>query len=180
MMSPANEKRVVAIDPTHRGFGYIVLEGPERLIDWGITHVQGARNKASIAAAGDLISHYRPQIMVLEDAAERNCRRHPRVRQLIEALEHYGRERGLTVRKIARTTVKKTFLLCGIRNKNQMAQFIVVRFSELARYVPPERKPWMSEDTRMAIFDAAAFALVFLGRANCLESHFGEIDTSAF
>jgi hypothetical protein len=63
------------------------------------------------------------------------------------------------VRKVARTTVKKTFLPSGIRNKNQMARFIVVRFPELARYVPPERKPWMSEDPRMAIFDGAAFAL---------------------
>jgi hypothetical protein len=27
--------------------------------------------------------------------------------------------------------------------------------------LPPERKPWMSEDSRMAIFDAAAFAMAF-------------------
>jgi hypothetical protein len=42
MISPANEKRVLAIDPTHRGFGYVILEGPERLIDWGTRHVPGA------------------------------------------------------------------------------------------------------------------------------------------
>src|SRR5216683_1833865 len=28
-------------------------------------------------------------------------------------------------------------------------------------HLPPERKPWMSEDPRMAILDAAAFACVF-------------------
>jgi hypothetical protein len=32
--------------------------------------------------------------------------------------------------------------------------------------LPPERKPWMSEDYGMAIFDAAAFALVFFDREN--------------
>jgi hypothetical protein len=179
MISPANEKRVLAIDPTHRGFGYIILEGPERLIDWGITQVRGMRNRASIAAAEELIRHYRPQIMVLEEVAERNCRRCPRVRQLIEALEHYGRERGLTVRKVARTTVKKTFLPSGIRNKNQMARFIVIRFPELARYLPPERKPWMSEDPRMAIFDAAAFALALFRNLGRHQEPFAEADILA-
>lgn len=43
-----------------------------------------------------------------------------------------------------------------------MARFIAARFAELARYVPPERKPWMSEDPRMAVFDAPAFALTVL------------------
>jgi len=31
-------------------------------------------------------------------------------------------------------------------------------FPELARFLPRERKPWMSEDERMRIFDAAALA----------------------
>jgi hypothetical protein len=56
--APATEKRVLSIDPTHRGFGYVVLEGSEHLIDWGVRHVQGSKNKASIQAASDLISYY--------------------------------------------------------------------------------------------------------------------------
>jgi len=37
-MSIKNEKviRVLAIDPSTRGFGFAVLEGPSRLIDWGV------------------------------------------------------------------------------------------------------------------------------------------------
>jgi hypothetical protein len=45
----------LAIDPTHRGFGYVVLEGSDHLIDWGVRHVQGPKNKASIEAASELI-----------------------------------------------------------------------------------------------------------------------------
>jgi hypothetical protein len=52
------------------------------------------------------------------------------------------------------------------RNKDQIARLIVTRFPELAPRLPPERKPWTSEDTRMAIFDAAAFALAASGIAN--------------
>jgi hypothetical protein len=157
----ATEKRVLSIDPTHRGFGYVVLEGPERLIDWGVRHVQGSKNKASIQAASDLISFYHPQILVLEDVSSKDCRRRKRVRDLIEALDRLGRNRGLSVRRIAQAKVKRTF---AVSNKAQMARAIAARFPELSSCVPPERKPWMSEDLRMAIFDAAAFALTHFNR----------------
>src|SRR5216684_7968316 len=160
-MTGSPQKRVLAIDPTHRGFGYVIFEGPDFLIDWGVRHVEGPKNKASIVAAAELITRYRPRLMVLEDVAAKGCRRCKRVRDLHQTLDRYGRERGLTVRKIAQAAVKKTFLPLGIRNKNQMARFIAAKFPELARYLPPERKPWMSEDLRTAIFDAAAFALAF-------------------
>ena len=92
--TPVTEKWVLAIDPTNRVFGYLVFEGPD-LIDWGATHVHGLKNRASIAAAGELIRRHRPQIMVLEDMMGWDCRRRLRVRELAEALERYGRERGL-------------------------------------------------------------------------------------
>jgi hypothetical protein len=38
---------------------------------------------------------------------------------------------------------------------------IAKRFPELALRLPRFRKPWMSEDYRMSIFDAAGFALAF-------------------
>jgi hypothetical protein len=165
-MSGSPQKRILAIDPTHRGFGYVIFEGPVFLIDWGLREVDGPKNKASIAAAAELISRYRPQIIVLEDVAAKGCRRRRRVRELVDSLEQYGRERGLTVRKVAQARVKRTFLPLGIRHKNQMAQLVAARFPELGHYLPPERKAWMSEDCRMAIFDAAALALALFSGAD--------------
>ncbi len=52
-----------------------------------------------------------------------------------------------------------------------MARFIAAKFPELARYLPPERKPWMSEDLRTAIFDAAAFALAFFLASKASNQH---------
>jgi hypothetical protein len=144
----------------------VIFEGPDFLIDWGVRQVEGHKNKASTAAAGELITQYHPQIMVLEDVTAKGCRRRRRVRELVEILDCYARERGLTVRKIAQTTVKRTLLPLGIWNKNQMARFTAARFTELAGSVPPERKSWMSEDSRMAILDAAAFALGFFKTAS--------------
>jgi hypothetical protein len=170
-MTVSDEERVLAIDPTHRGFGYVIFEGPDFLIDWGLREVEGPKNKASTGAVAELVTRYHPQIMVLEDVAAKGCRRCRRVRELVDGLEWYGRERGLTVRKVAQARVKRTFLPLGIRNKNQMAQFVAANFPELARYLPPERKPWMSEDLRTAIFDATAFALAFFLASKASEQH---------
>ena len=52
-----------------------------------------------------------------------------------------------------------------------MERFVAERFPELARYPPPERKPWMSEDLKMAIFDAAAFALAFFLASKASDQH---------
>jgi hypothetical protein len=163
---PSTEKRVLAIDPTHRGFGYVVFEGPDRLIDWGVRHVHGQKNKASLKAASELIDRYHPHILVLEDAGAKGCRKRGRVRELLKAIETRGALRGLTVRKIARERVRRTFLARGIRNKDQMARSIVARFPELVHHVPPERKPWMSEDLRMAVFDAAAMVAALFRQEN--------------
>jgi hypothetical protein len=43
-----------------------------------------------------------------------------------------------------------------------MAEMLATQFpDELASRLPPKRKPWKSEDSRMDIFDAMALAVVF-------------------
>jgi hypothetical protein len=131
-----------------------------------VRHVQGSKNKASILAASELISFCRPQILVLEDVSSKNCRRRKRVQELIDALDQLGRSRGLSVRRIAQTKVKRTL---SVSNKAKTAQIVAAKFPELRSRLPPERKPWMSEDYRMAIFDAAAFALTLFGSERAVQ-----------
>jgi len=42
--------RVLAIDPSTRGFGFAVLEGPDRLIDWGVKETKVDKNRRSLEA----------------------------------------------------------------------------------------------------------------------------------
>ena len=53
------------------------------------------------------------------------------------------------------------FAHLGSSNKQTLAELIAKHIPAFERYIPPPRKPWMSEDRRMGIFDAAALALVF-------------------
>src|SRR5262245_47829226 len=113
---------VLAIDPAHRGFGYVIFEDSQHLVDWGVRHVHLDKNRASLVAVGELISLYAPRTLVLEDMDANGCRRSQRVRELAKSLERYARSRGLRVRKISRTALKRSFASLGARNKDQVAR----------------------------------------------------------
>ena len=49
----------------------------------------------------------------------------------------------------------------GAFTKYQIATTIAERLPELAPRLPPFRKPWLSEDYRMSIFDAVSFPVAF-------------------
>ncbi len=156
------EVRVLAVDPATRGFGFAVLEGPDRLIDWGVKETKVEKNKRSLKLIADLIGIYQPKMLVIEDCTGTGSRRCARVQRLIEAISQQAFRKGIRVKRISRVEVKRAFSESGARNKYEIAVAIAKRFPELAPRLPRFRKPWMSEDYRMSIFDAVGLALTFL------------------
>lgn len=134
--------------------------------DWGVRNVRGPKNPQSVRAAAQLMQRYTPDALVVEDCRAKGRRRRERVRKLIDELTELAAANGVPVHRVSRTKVGQVFARLGATNKHRMAGVIAVRFPELAPRLPPERKPWMSEDARMAIFDAVAFALAFFSGAN--------------
>ncbi len=159
-LSP-KEKRVLAIDPASRGFGFAVLEGPERLIDWGVKTTRDDKNNRCLGLIEDLIERYEPDVIVVEDHTGKGSRRCRRVQKLIHGILELASTKGMRSRCISRREVKKAFSQHDASNKHQIATAIAQRLPELEPRVPPYRKPWMSEDERMSIFDAIALALTF-------------------
>lgn len=153
--------RVLAIDPSTRGFGFAVLEGPNRLIDWGVKETKTDKKRRSLKLVEDLLEHYQPSVIVVEDYEGKGSCRCQRVGELINDISKLAARRKIRVRSFARAKVKQVFSESGASNKYEIAQAIAKRFPELAPRLPRVRKPWMSEDYRMSIFDAAAFGLAF-------------------
>src|SRR5215468_10592916 len=156
-----NDKRVLAIDPSTRGFGFAVLEGPNNLIDWGVKETKTDKKQRSLKLIDDLIELYHPSVIVVEDYAAKGSRRCGRVRELINDIAMLAVKKNVKVRKFSRLKVKHAFSEFGASNKYAIAIAIAKRFSELAPRLPRFRKPWMSEDYRMSIFDAVGFGLTF-------------------
>ena len=153
--------RILAIAPSTRGFGFAILEGQDTLVDWGVKTVKGDKNVQSLAKVKKLIAHYQPGVLVLEDASAKNSRRSPRIRKLSQQIIKLAEARKMIVKLFSRDQVMKTFIADGQGTKHVLAEIIAKRFpEELGSRLPPKRKPWMSEDSRMNIFDAVALALL--------------------
>ncbi len=158
-MREDTSRRILAVDPFSRGVGFAVLEGEDNLIDWGIRTTAQANNAKSTRVIDKLVDRFRPDVLVLEAWEADGSRRCPRVEKLLGRI---AREEGSRV--FVRLVTKKE--LCAIgplpltNTKYGRARFLAERFSkEVGAYLPPERKPWMPEDDRMAIFDALSFAV---------------------
>jgi Holliday junction resolvasome RuvABC endonuclease subunit len=158
----ANQSLVLAITPSTRGFGFAVLEGKETLVDWGVKSVKGDKNAQVLVKVKELIVHYKPGLLVLEDSLSEYSRRSVRIRKLSQRLIALAESHTITVALFSREHVRTVFLADGKGTKHALAEAIVKRFpEELSFRLPPKRKPWMSEDPRMDIFAAVALVLAF-------------------
>jgi hypothetical protein len=109
-----------------------------------------------------LIELWHPYTLVVEDCQVKGSRRCERVKRLLGSITRLSVKRRVKTRVVSVSSTKKVFSTFQARTKHQIAQAIAKQLPELAAWLPKYRKPWMSEDYRMAIFDATAFALAYL------------------
>ena len=154
--------RVLAITPSTRGFGYAVLEGHKLLVDWGVRSIEGDKNSGSIKKVEEMIDLYIPQVIVLEDTATKGSRRSARIQALTKRLVALAGRRTIKVALFSQKQIGRVFFGDTGGTKYALAEIIVERFpEELGFRLPPKRRAWMSEDSRMDIFDAVALALAY-------------------
>lgn len=158
---PQRHFRILAIAPSTRGFGFAILEGEATLVDWGVKTVEGNKNARSLAKVDEMIAHYQPTVIVLQDHSSKDSRRSARIRTLSRQIIALASRRKVRVKLFSNKQVKEVFFAEGKGTKHALAEILAQRFpAELGFRLPPKRRPWMSEDSRMDIFEAVALALV--------------------
>jgi len=157
----AQDRCVLAIDPANRSFGFVVMEGHDCLINWGLKAPQPYTAAKDLLGVKDLIERYQPDVIVVEDAEDKKSRRCRRVRQLIRKVHSLGLGEKIPVKSFSREEVKKEFGKDGATTKHQIATAIAESFPELAPRLPPPRALWQQENCQMAVFNAMSFALVY-------------------
>jgi hypothetical protein len=153
--------RILAIAPSTRGFGFALLEGLNTLVDWGVRSITGDKNTDSVAKLGEILGHYQPDVMVLENISSKLFRRSARIRDLSKRMIALAKGRDIPVVLFSREEVRQRFFTKDFGTKHALAEILAAKFrDELGFRLPPKRQPWMSEDYRMNIFDAVALALM--------------------
>ena len=160
-MAHCNTCRILAVAVTSRGIGFAVMEAPGTLVDWGVKQPKPYREDRCVAHLYRLVNQYEPARVVLEDPTARPRRCSCRVERLFRRIREVAAAQGVRTRAIRKQAVRKAFTPDARITKFAMSRRIAEILPVLARRLPPYRKPWMSEDYRMAIFDAAALGLAY-------------------
>jgi len=98
-----------------------------------------------------------PNVIVTEDCGTKGSKRAPRIEALVKSLRALADRRKVRTVRLTRRKIRGVFFNGGLGTKYAIAELLAKRFpEELGVRLPPKRRPWMSEDSRMAIFDAVA------------------------
>jgi Holliday junction resolvasome RuvABC endonuclease subunit len=152
----------LAIAPSNRGFGFAVMEGQSTLVDWGVKTIKENKHKQALAKLKALISQYEPTVLVVQNYTAEGSRRSPRIQALGGSMVALATKQGIVVASIPARELRKVFFGDRKGTKFEIARILADRFpEELAARLPRQRKPWMSQDYRMDIFDAVGLNVAF-------------------
>jgi hypothetical protein len=153
---------VLALYPFSRGFAFVFFEGPDSPFEWGVKDIlEKHRNSKTLEAIKKLIDRYRPEVLVIEDTTDGGSRRTSRIRKLYRMLVHFAEAEYVDLHRCSKTEVKTCFASVGAGTKYEIAKAIATQIPAFAHRIPRFRKPWMSEDPRQSLFDAAALGLTY-------------------
>jgi hypothetical protein len=116
----------------------------------------------ALAWVNRFIQFYQPDVLVLPDVTAADTRRATRIKTLHRKIVAWAGKKQLKVKQISVTQVRTQLLGTVKGTKFAVAKTLAGRFpTELGNRLPPKRRPWMSEDPRMDIFDAVSLAVAF-------------------
>jgi len=165
MTTSKRQDLVLSLYPTTRGFAYVLFEGPLSPIDWGVKEIPGPnKNARCMERIGNLIETHQPNAVVIEDCSVASSRRSVRIRRLYRSIEARAAQQKIDTYRYSRDQIRATFGKLGATTKDEIAEVIAKRIPAFEHRRPPIRRPWMSEDSRMGLFDATALAFAFFER----------------
>lgn len=160
---------VLAVIPTSRGLAYAYFEGPLSPVDWGIKDTRGPdRNVQCFVAVRTLIEKMQPDVLVLLRYPLPENAKTARRRRLNHLFGTYAGTLGIEVKRYARPEVQTAFKPMGAKTRVEIAHAIAGHVHAFSYRLPKQRKLWMSEDSRMALFDAAALAFTYFAERGVL------------
>jgi hypothetical protein len=163
---------VLALYPFTRGIAFTLFEGPLSPVDWGVKEIRGRqRNLQSLEVSKRLIERLQPDIAVLLNLPDPHGRRAKRIGRLQRLIASCAESQAIEVHHYTRQDIRECFRGVGALTRYEIAQAIASQIHALRSRLPPPRKIWKAEESRMSIFDAASLVMTFYcqGGGNSLQ-----------
>jgi hypothetical protein len=162
------QNQILALEVRPRFTGFVVLQPPSRLLDFGMRKHSASQDELPCVVAkkmSALLDMHQPSLIVVRKRKVLAEEAGDKVSAVLRVVRREARKRSIQVHDISANCVRQFFVSQQCTSKNQRATLIARHLPELSWKLPPARKRWKSEDRRMAVFDAAATALVFMNRS---------------
>lgn len=157
---------VLALYPSTRGVGYVCLESPQNLKEYGVVTIRPIFNGKVLERIEKFIEFFNPHVIVIKDYGEDYSEKNMRGAALIESVAKFAGEMNVPVHRYTRQQIRDVFEQFGAKSKFEIAHKIISWFPQLRTHAPRIRKPWMAEDYHMGEFDAISLAVTHQYLAN--------------
>ena len=155
---------ILAVYPTTRGIGFIVMQSPLAPIDWGTRDARGKqKNAICLKKVSALIDIHQPDAIILEDPTAEGSVRSDRIKRLCRSIASLADSQTIDVHAYSRARVQEFFESYGVKTRHEIAVIIASQVTALERFLPPPRRQWEIENPKMSIFNAAALATTYFG-----------------
>lgn len=148
---------LLALFPNSIGIGYVCLQVPDRLFDYGVATTKPVLNGKLLKRVERFMDYYRPKVILLKEVTEQGNGK--RTDKLIEAITTLAGEKDIAVFRYTRQQVNDVFEVFHATTKHEKVQKIAQMLPELAHRAPRDRKWYEKEDYNMALFNAVALAV---------------------
>jgi hypothetical protein len=148
-----------AIHATDRGFGFVAFEGPFTPYDWGIVFARGDKNAVCLRKIEMMLDRFTPETLILEAYGKGTSLRSERIARLYRSTISLAAHKSVNVVVYSRADIKAAFKTVGATTRQEIALAVARHVDAFRHRLPKPRKPWESEDRRMALFSAGALVL---------------------
>lgn len=146
------------IYPNNRGFGYVLIEDPQKLIDYGIVTIRPLCNGRILQRIEKMLKYYKAHLVITQEYNCPHARYGKRNKKLIDGIVELAQRNNLEVHRYTRIQIRDVFEQFDARTKHEVSQTIAKWLPEIAYRAPKMRKTWQPEDYNMGLFDALSLA----------------------
>ena len=148
---------LLALYPNSIGMGYVCLQIPDYLFDFGVTSAKPISNRKLLRRAEKFMDFYKPKIILLKEVGR--FANSGRTDKLIEAIATLAEEKNLPIYRYTKQQIKDVFEVFGATSKFEMVGKIVKMLPDLASRAPKQHKWYEKEDYNMVLFNAVSLAV---------------------
>lgn len=154
-------ERVIALDLRAHKFGYVVFEGSDKLLDWGIKSYRDGDRTQLEGKVAVLRAMFAPSTILIRKVRSNNRVHQQMIDHAVRTIRAFANRILVAIWIIESSSLHRFFSREAKVNKHEVAMMVADRFPELSWRVPSARKPWQTEPRRQSIFDAASLGLFF-------------------